>query len=132
MLPIPCFLVSTSISQLQPIICLFTTTDQGQGAAQAIEDAAALGALLDAQTTPEQVTERLRVYHDVRYDHSVTVMFMSRVMDTLRESVMDDLKQFVPKATFPENMFEYCWDSYPAKDAERTLRSSLNRQAEVA
>ncbi|KAL5371674.1 hypothetical protein DPSP01_014089 [Paraphaeosphaeria sporulosa] len=101
---------------------------QGQGGAQAFEDAAALGALLTADTTREQVTERLRMYNDVRYEHAVTVMFLSRVGDELQEVVMDDLRRFVPNAKMPEDMFRYAWASYPTQDAERILASSSNRQ----
>jgi salicylate hydroxylase len=78
---------------------------------------------LTADTTQEQVTERLRMYNDVRYDHAVTVMFLSRVGDELQEAVMGDLRRFVPNAKMPEDMFRYAWASYPTKDAEGMLAS---------
>jgi salicylate hydroxylase len=63
------------------------------------------------------------MYNDVRYDHAVTVMFLSRVGDELQEAVMDDLRRFVPNAKMPEDMFRYAWASYPTKDAEGMLAS---------
>ncbi|KAL5377865.1 hypothetical protein DPSP01_009479 [Paraphaeosphaeria sporulosa] len=98
----------------------------GQGGAQAFEDAATLGALLPADTTPEQVAERLRMYNDVRYEHAVTIMFLSRVGEQFQEVVMGDLRRFVPSARMPEDMFEYSWCSYPTRDAERALASASN------
>lgn len=48
-------------------------------------------------------------------------MFMSRVGDQLRQTVVDDLKKFVPNAKMPENMFHFAWSSDPTKIAESAL-----------
>lgn len=43
---------------------------QGQGGGQAMEDAAALGALLPLGTLPEEVPERLQLYDMCRYERA--------------------------------------------------------------
>jgi salicylate hydroxylase len=99
-------------------------SDQGQGGAQAIEDAAALGALFLSDTKPEQITERLQMYNDIRYERTVTILFTSRVGVEDRAEVMGDLKRYVPDAKLPENSVLYAWDSYPVKAAEQALASA--------
>ncbi|KZM28363.1 Salicylate 1-monooxygenase [Ascochyta rabiei] len=98
-----------------------TLPHQGQGGAQAFEDAAALGALFTADTKPEQIEEKLRLYNEIRYKQSVTILFMSRVADGERKLVMDELHRFVPDAELPENMWLFAWNSYPARAAEKAL-----------
>ncbi|KAH7357518.1 hypothetical protein BKA66DRAFT_612630 [Pyrenochaeta sp. MPI-SDFR-AT-0127] len=98
-----------------------TLPHQGQGGAQAFEDAATLGALFMGDTGPEKIGVRLKMYNDIRYKHAVTILFMSRVGDQLREIVMDDLKKYVPEAELPENMWLFAWNSFPVKAAERAL-----------
>ncbi|KAK0127672.1 hypothetical protein ONS96_007191 [Cadophora gregata f. sp. sojae] len=51
---------------------------QGQGGAQAIEDAAALGALLPLGTRPEDIPKRLELYIQARYDRATLVQDVSR------------------------------------------------------
>lgn len=97
--------------------------DQGQGGAQAFEDAATLGALFTPDTTPEQIEQKLRIYNDIRYKHAVTVLFMSRVGDEQREAVMGELHRFIPEAEMPKNMWLFAWDSYPIEAAEKALSS---------
>ncbi|KAF2647736.1 FAD/NAD(P)-binding domain-containing protein [Lophiostoma macrostomum CBS 122681] len=99
-----------------------TLPHQGQGGAQALEDAATLGALFTADTRPEQISERLKLYNDIRYEQAVTVLFMSRVGDEYREKVMGDLKRFVPDAKLPENMWLHTWKSFPVKEVEYALK----------
>ncbi|RPB04278.1 FAD/NAD(P)-binding domain-containing protein [Choiromyces venosus 120613-1] len=53
---------------------------QGQGAAQAIEDATSLGVLLPMGTTSEEVPERLKLYEKCRYERA------TRIQDSTRES----------------------------------------------
>ncbi|KAL6704163.1 hypothetical protein ACN47E_008723 [Coniothyrium glycines] len=100
-----------------------TLPHQGQGGAQAFEDAATLGALFTADTKPEQVDKRLKLYNDIRYKQAVTILFMSRVGDEHRETVMQQLEKFVPNPTLPESMWLYCWDSFPVKQAEQALKA---------
>ena len=97
--------------------------DQGQGGAQAFEDAATLGALFTLETEPEKIEHKLRIYNDIRYRQAVTILFMSRVGDEQRERVMNELHRFIPEAEMPENMWLFAWDSYPAKAAEKALPS---------
>jgi salicylate hydroxylase len=53
---------------------------QGQGGAQAIEDGAALAALLPFGTTPKEVPQRLKLYMKARYDRATMVQTFSRKM----------------------------------------------------
>ncbi|KAI0552947.1 hypothetical protein F4679DRAFT_30565 [Xylaria curta] len=103
---------------------------QGQGGAQAIEDAAALGALFAADTAPEQVSELLKIYNEARYRHAVTICIFSRVTMERREEVLDDLRRFVPQATIEENTPYALWNSYPGREVERLL--ALRRSEKVA
>lgn len=52
--------------------------DQGQGAGQAIEDAASLSIVLPKGTTPQDVPERLRLYEKIRYDRAHNIQEFSR------------------------------------------------------
>ncbi|KAK7514485.1 uncharacterized protein IWZ02DRAFT_430968 [Phyllosticta citriasiana] len=51
---------------------------QGQGAGQAIEDAAALGAVLPKGTKPEEVPQRLQLYFNFRYERATNIQSFSR------------------------------------------------------
>ncbi|KAI8634746.1 FAD/NAD(P)-binding domain-containing protein [Xylariaceae sp. FL1651] len=102
---------------------------QGQGGAQAIEDAAALGALFPADTAPEQVSELLSIYNEARYRHTVTIAITSRVSDDSRGTMLDVLKRFIPDATIPETAWVYAWDSWPAREVDRLL--ALRRSEKV-
>lgn len=84
---------------------LTTKPDQGQGGAQSLEDAAALGALFTSETTPEQVPDRLQLYNQVRYGHAVTVMMMSKLPDNRRAEMLDELRSYVPTAELPKDMY---------------------------
>ncbi|KAF3044653.1 hypothetical protein E8E12_007576 [Didymella heteroderae] len=101
-----------------------TLPHQGQGGAQAFEDAAALGALFTADTKPEQIEPKLCMYNEIRYKRAVTILFMSRVGDEQREEVMGELQKFIPEADMPENMWLFAWDSYPVREAEKALSLS--------
>jgi 2-polyprenyl-6-methoxyphenol hydroxylase-like FAD-dependent oxidoreductase len=52
-----------------------------QGAAQALEDAAALAVLLGRETTASQVPERLQVYYDARHERAEWVQDFARGAD---------------------------------------------------
>ncbi|KAI1427037.1 hypothetical protein F5Y12DRAFT_783598 [Xylaria sp. FL1777] len=94
---------------------------QGQGGAQAIEDAATLGALFAADTPPEQVSDLLNIYNEVRYDHTVTICITSRVDQRTGGDMLDVLRKFLPHATKAPNMALLAWDSYPAFDMKYVL-----------
>lgn len=102
----------------------FLRADQGQGAAQAFEDGAALGALFTSDVTPEQVAQRLEMYDRVRYERAVTVMIMSKTSDDRRGEMLEELRRYVPDAELPKDMVAFSWSSYPAEDARRVLRNS--------
>ncbi|KAK1600642.1 uncharacterized protein LY79DRAFT_574906 [Colletotrichum navitas] len=54
------------------------TPHQGQGAGQAMEDAAALAVVLPNGTYPEDVTERLRLYEQIRLERAHKIQEFSR------------------------------------------------------
>ncbi|OLN88496.1 3-hydroxybenzoate 6-hydroxylase 2 [Colletotrichum chlorophyti] len=54
------------------------TPHQGQGAGQAMEDAAALAVVLPRGTSPEDVPERLRLYEEIRMTRAHTIQEFSR------------------------------------------------------
>ncbi|KAJ5190124.1 uncharacterized protein N7498_009109 [Penicillium cinerascens] len=70
-----------------------TTFVQGK-LALAFEDGAALGGVLPADTTLDQVPQRLSLYDKVRYDRAVTVMMMSKTHDERRAETLDELRNF--------------------------------------
>ncbi|KAI1022093.1 hypothetical protein LB504_007355 [Fusarium proliferatum] len=97
---------------------------QGQGGAQSFEDAAALGVLFPADTTLDDVPQRLELYNKLRYPRSVTVMFMSKINDERRGEMMDDLRKFVPDAELPPNIFPYLWNNFVLDDAQKALAAA--------
>lgn len=54
-------------------------TNLGQGAAQAVEDGAVLGVLLNESVTPEKVASRLSVWDELRRSRSGLIQLMCRV-----------------------------------------------------
>ncbi|PWY72453.1 FAD/NAD(P)-binding domain-containing protein [Aspergillus sclerotioniger CBS 115572] len=100
-----------------------TLPHQGQGGAQSFEDGAALGALFPADTTEEDIQQRLELYNQVRYGRAVTVMMMSKVDDDRRAQMLDELRTYVPSAQLPKDMFSFTWTSYPGRDAQRLLQT---------
>jgi len=80
--------------------------------------------VLPASTTSEQLPQRLEMYNQVRYAHSLTVMILSRMDDERRGEMADELRKYVPDAEVPENMFSFTWNSYPAKEAEVLLQAA--------
>lgn len=84
--------------------------------------------MFPAETRPDQVSERLALYNKVRYGRSVTVMFMSRIQDERREDMMDALREFVPDATLPSDMFAYTWASEPLRDAKVELQRLVREE----
>lgn len=64
---------------LIPIIAPLTREDQGQGGAQAIEDAAAITAVFPLGTLPEEIHDRLTLYQQCRYERASTIQEWSRL-----------------------------------------------------
>ncbi|RWA04709.1 hypothetical protein EKO27_g10391 [Xylaria grammica] len=52
---------------------------QGQGAGCAIEDAAALGVVLQSGVTPDEIPERLQLYETIRYQRANRIQEYSRI-----------------------------------------------------
>lgn len=52
--------------------------DQGQGAGQALEDAATLSVVLPKGTAAKDVPERLKLYEKIRYDRAHNIQEFSR------------------------------------------------------
>ncbi|KAJ5767762.1 hypothetical protein N7533_000345 [Penicillium manginii] len=96
---------------------------QGQGAAQAFEDAAALAGVLTTNITPEQLSHRLDMYNKIRYSHAVTVMMMSRTNDERRAEMLHELHRYVPSAELPKDMFAFAWISDPVREAAQLVAS---------
>lgn len=55
------------------------TPHQGQGAGQAMEDAAALSVVLPMGTAPSEIPERLKVYESIRYKRAHDIQEYSRL-----------------------------------------------------
>ncbi|KAK4237136.1 hypothetical protein C8A03DRAFT_44961 [Achaetomium macrosporum] len=69
---------------------------QAQGAAQAIEDAAALSVVLPGATAPGEVHDRLRLYESIRYERAHTVQEYSRLagQDWVDGKPVVDMRKF--------------------------------------
>lgn len=79
--------------------------DQGQGAGQAIEDAAALSVVLPKGTSPEAVQARLKLYEEIRYTRAHTIQNYSR--ETGKDWV-DKKPQVDSKSTSPPCLICTC------------------------
>jgi hypothetical protein len=67
-----------AIHQMANCLTLLCFLDQGQGAGVAIEDAAALAVVLPEGTSAEQVSQRLQLYQDFRYERAHKIQEYSR------------------------------------------------------
>jgi salicylate hydroxylase len=80
------------------------------GAGTGIEDGAALGVLLDKNTTADKVQERLVLYNKARYERGVTIKYASEnVGQEQVERSKRKLEELIPGATIPEDMPKYLW-----------------------
>lgn len=75
--PRKCYISFTSFHLSRPLTHL-RFQDQGQGAVQAIEDAASLSVVLPRGTHPEAVPERLRLYEEIRSKRAHSIQAYSR------------------------------------------------------
>lgn len=66
-------------ARLDKSMLTFPSTDQAQGGAQAIEDAAALAAVLPMGTEPHEVPERLKLYEAIRSERAGRIQEYSRL-----------------------------------------------------
>ena len=80
------------------------------GAGTGIEDAAALGVLLNENTTANQVQERLALYNKVRYERGVTIKYASENVSEEQVKISKrKLEELCPGASIPEDMAKYLW-----------------------
>ena len=86
--------------------------DQGQGAGQAIEDAASLAVMLQRGTPLSAIPERLKLYQKCRYERASYIQEISRVagMDlgtylrnVLSPSIRESLNQY--QLRFPSQIY---------------------------
>ena len=75
----------------------------GQGAAQSIEDAAALGALFKEMKWEDSVEERLSLFEEVRRDRVTAIQILSNVPvgDDSLDAVADKFRAHLPHVNFP-------------------------------
>ena len=75
--------------------------NQGQGGAQAIEDAVSLAAVLPFGTNSDEIPDRLRVYEACRYERAHTIQEFTRIsgrdLDESEGAVKLDSKLFIPE-----------------------------------
>ncbi|KAK8191518.1 uncharacterized protein BKA78DRAFT_282581 [Phyllosticta capitalensis] len=79
---------------------------QGQGAGQAIEDAAALGVVLPKGTKPEDVPQRLELFFKFRYERATNIQSFSREMG--KDQTAEDINM---QAHMEYNFGHDEWDS---------------------
>lgn len=77
-----------------------TSTDQGQGGAQAIEDAVALGMVL-THCKPEEVEERIQIFQDIRIKRASVMQIMSNAGQDEAEKIQKDAAKFIPADEVP-------------------------------
>ncbi|KAF2766309.1 FAD/NAD(P)-binding domain-containing protein [Teratosphaeria nubilosa] len=89
----------------------------GQGGSQAIEDAAAIAAMLPSSTPAGEVAERLKLYCSTRYEHASFLQEASRI------NGMDPAKK---PASFNEgHCYKYAVDHDEWQNSTRRLHQSL-------
>jgi salicylate hydroxylase len=80
----------------------------GQGANQAIEDAAALGCLLDGIQSSDELPARLALFEQVRIKRASFVQTLSKARVGKEMTVQEELKPFAepPGSKIPTNFME--------------------------
>ncbi|KAL1636380.1 hypothetical protein SLS58_009873 [Diplodia intermedia] len=92
---------------------------QGQGAGQAMEDAAALAVVLPQGTTPEDVPQRLKLYFEFRYERCTKIQ---RFSQQAGRDIQDEPLDMIGNSTY--NFSHDEWDS--ASDKFRRWRWAQN------
>lgn len=93
-----CFLVSLFYSILESE--LLTCKDQGQGGAQAIEDAVALGIVL-VGATPDVLEKRLQIFEDIRRNRASVVTVFSNAGQDEPEKMHAEAAKFILAEDIP-------------------------------
>jgi len=78
---------------------------QGQGGGMAIEDGGALSILLSALTSKSQITERLRLFQETRFERASAVQILSNAAYDEVERMKDEVAKYV-KGQMPRNQTE--------------------------
>ncbi|KAK0640531.1 FAD-dependent monooxygenase azaH [Lasiodiplodia hormozganensis] len=102
----------------------------GQGAVQGMEDAGALGVLLDATTIPASLPARLKAWNAMRYPRGTAIAIFGRTDLSQIDTVLPLAKKFVPGVEKPADMTKWLWAYDVVEDAKETLEE-LKREGEV-
>lgn len=100
-----------------------TLPHQGQGAAQGLEDAVALGILVDKSATRTDLARRLEAYNQLRFERAVTVAILGRVDDMSRAKMVPVLQKYVPNAVNPPSIPGYAWTWDVIEESTKALQS---------
>jgi len=97
-----------------PSICpgADTTTDQGQGAAVAIEDAAALAVVLPRGVHRDEIEDRLKLYNECRYERAHIIQEFTRIAGRDRDDPAGSVEM---QSFMAYNMGYDEWDSATKK-----------------
>jgi len=99
MQPTPCFLVRVIPFSFE-MISTDNQKDQGQGGAQAIEDAVALGIAL-TNYTPGALEERLQIYEDLRRVRASVMAVFSNAGQDEPQKIHAEAAKFIPAEEVP-------------------------------
>ncbi|KAL1621650.1 hypothetical protein SLS56_009120 [Neofusicoccum ribis] len=91
------------------------------GAAMGMEDAAALGVMLDETTGPENMASGLRVWKEMRYPRATAVCIFGRKDPTKIDSMLPLAKKFVSDVEKPKDLTKWLWDYDVVADAKARL-----------
>ncbi len=73
----------------------------GQGGAQGMEDAVALGIVLDGVSKPEEIEERLSLYQKIRRNRASAIQILSNAGIDQSHLVYEDLKEYLAEPDIP-------------------------------
>lgn len=66
-----------------------------------MEDAVALGIVLQGVSTPDEIEGRLDLYQKIRQDRASAIQILSNVGSDQCNLVYEDLKEFLPEPDIP-------------------------------
>lgn len=95
-----------------------------------MEDAGALGVLLDATTTPASLPTRLKAWNAMRYPRGTAIAIFGRTDLSQIDTVLPLAKKFVPGVEKPADMTKWLWAYDVVEDAKETLEE-LKREGVV-
>ena len=83
------------LQRFEPYFVINTDTDQGQGGAQAIEDGAALGALLSKLRSVDDVPSRLHLFQELRKNRAAAMQIFSNAGQDQAEKIQAEAQKYV-------------------------------------